>query len=468
MQIPPVIHRPLGTTKPPRSLGQREDGLERPVKEALTTGLKKIWNGFRSEHAAFVFICLYLIFEFNRPHVIYPWLDLLPLGKVLLFLAILFAFADKTSVAPPAAAVRPMVAFSVCVLLSMAFALSPSVAANEWVTFFGWVFVVLLIASVVSTRERLFLFIVVYFLVNLKMAQHGFRTWAFRGFGFSGWGVTGSPGWFQNSGEFGMQMAVFLPFILAYIGVFRRDWSFWVRMFFYAFAIMAAGSIIASNSRGAVVGLAVVGLWAVLYSPHRFKTLAAVALAAVLVHAVMPEEFKARFETAGEDGTSISRLTYWEYGKEAVRDNPMTGVGFRNWTIWVVAKHPEIIGLAGKRGDVEVIHNTYLEAATELGYPGFAVYLAIILQIFLTNRRSARLARRLNDRFLTATAVGLNGSLLVYLVPSYFMSVLYYPYIWILLAMTVSLSMVCRRQALTMSGQSARDTTGGSSSPRSI
>jgi probable O-glycosylation ligase (exosortase A-associated) len=413
--------------------------------------LKGIWQGFRQEHAAFVVTCIYLIFEYNRPHMIYPALNIIPWGKTLLLLSIFLAFSDRTSKAPPSAAWRSMLFFSSCVLLSMFFAFSPSSAAKEWTMFFGWFFVVLLLTSVVNTRKRLFLFLVVYFLCNLKMAQHGFRSWAMGGFGFSSWGVTGSPGWFQNSGEFSMEMVVFLPLVLAYIAAFRLDWSRWVRLFFYILVIMVIGSIIASASRGGILGLIVVGFWCLSYSRQRIKALIILTLVALLIFIAIPPEFKARFDTAGKDKTSLSRMTYWEYGLNAVRENPLTGVGFRNWTIWVPVMHPELVMRIGS-GDhieyhVEVIHNTYLEAATELGLLGLSVYFAILLQIFISNHRSFKIALKVKDRFLAATAMGLNGSLIGYMVPSYFMSVLYYPYIWILLSLTVCVSSICRLQA---------------------
>jgi O-antigen ligase len=389
---------------------------------------------------------MYLVLEYNRPQTVYPVIDIIPWGKTILGLAVALALMEKKSKRPPMAAVVPMVGFSICVLLSSVFAFSTSIAVEKWMDFFGWVFVVFLLTSVVRTRTRLLLFIGVYFLVNLKMAQHGFRTWALRGFGYESWGVSGSPGWFQNSGEFSMEMAVFLPLVLTYIAIFRMEWSRSVRMFFYLLAIMAIGSIIASASRGAVLGLVMVGLWGLAYSRQRVKALIAVFVGATLISMAMPPELKQRFETIGKDDTSFSRLSYWEYGKEAVRNNPLTGIGFRNWTSWVIKKHPEVGGVIGSGDRVEVIHNTYLEVATELGFLGAAVYSFILVEIFVINLRSARRARLIKDRFLTATAVGLNGSLVVYLVPSYFMSVLYYPYIWMLLAITVCLSTICKKE----------------------
>lgn len=423
------------------------EAAARPVAApGALAALKAIWQGIRHEQAVFVVTCIYLIFEYNRPQQIYPALDIIPWGKTLLLLALFLAFTDRSSTRPPAAAVVPMVGFAICVLASMAAAFSRSTALEQWVVFFSWFFVVLLITGVVNTRKRLFLFLAVYFLANLKMAQHGFRSWAMGGFGFSGWGVSGSPGWFQNSGEFSMEMVVFLPLVLAYIAAFRHEWSRGVKAFFYLLAIMATGSIIAASNRGGVVGLVMVGLWCLAYSRHRIKALVVIALAAALIYRVMPPEFKARFDTAGEDKTSLSRLAYWECGLEAIREHPATGIGFRNWPVWVAAKHPEVIMKVGEYDHVEVIHNTYLEAGTELGVTGGVVYLLLLVHIFILNVRSARIARARNDRFLLATAAGLNGSLMGYMVPSYFMAVLYYPYIWILLTLTVCVSTVCRQR----------------------
>lgn len=420
------------------------------------TSLKAIWHGFRREHAAFVVACIYLIFEYNKPYLIYPALGQIPWGKTLLLLALFLTIIDNTARKPPAAAIWPLLLFSISVLLSMVFSFSPSVALEGWTHFFSWVFVVLLITSVVNSRQRLFLFVVVYFLANFKMAQHGFRSWALKGFGFSGWGVTGSPGWFQNSGEFSLEMVVFLPLVLAYIATFRNDWSRWNKVFFYLLAVMVIGSIIATGSRGGILGLGVIGLWGVVFSRKRLKTFIIVSISIVVVYFAMPVELKERFVSAGNDTTSLSRLAYWQHGLQAIADNPITGIGFRNWTVWVEANYPEIHGLIGGR-KVEVIHNTYLEAATELGLLGAMSYLVIILQIYITNHRTAQIARIRNDRFLEATATGLNGSLFAYLLPSYFMSVLYYPYIWMLLALTVSASYISSHRLIDQTDRSFLD-----------
>jgi len=417
--------------------------MESTFTERAGSLVRQTWRAFKEESLAFWLLCIYLIFEYNKPQTVYPFLAVLPWGKVLLGSCFFFSFTDRKALPPPVLAVLPMLAFSVAVLLSTMTAYSSAISINHWIDFFSWVFVVLLITRVLTTKTRMLLFLITYFLVNIKMAQHGFFSWMSRGFSFTGWGVSGSPGWFQNSGEFSMEMGVFLPLALSYIVVFRHTWPRPLKVALYIIVVMAIGSIMACNSRGGIVGLAAVGLWGLMYSRERVKAFICLAAVAYIVYTFLPPQFKARFETAGEDRTSVSRIAYWNCGVQAVKENPLTGVGFRNWGPWASDNHPEIIGLNSSDKQIEVIHNTYLEAATELGGIGILVYLALQLQIFVLNRRNAKRASLAGDRFAEATAIGFTGSLFAYMVSSYFMSVLYYPYIWILFALTVSLTHIC-------------------------
>jgi len=44
-----------------------------------------------------------------------------------------------------------------------------------------------------------------------------------------------------------------------------------------------------------------------------------------------PPQFLARFQTAGQDATSLSRIFYWSKAKEMMRTHPWFGVGYYNW-----------------------------------------------------------------------------------------------------------------------------------------
>src|SRR5690606_15925554 len=191
-------------------------------------------------------------------------------------------------------------------------------------------------------------------LYSFKMSQHGFRTWLGNGFGFSDWGATGAPGWFHNSGEFGVQMCVFLPLSVEFILAMRPHWNRWVRYLFYVMPITAVASMVASSSRGALVGGGAVALWWVVRSKQRVRSLLAITLLGVLTWAVVPPEQKARFSSAGEDDTSTSRIERWTAGIEMANDYPVLGIGYNNW-----------LSYAGP-----LSHNIFIEAWSELGYTG--------------------------------------------------------------------------------------------------
>lgn len=415
--------------------------LHHTATPGVGTHVRSIIRAYWSQHPAFLVACLFLVMEYNRLHLVYPVIDVIPWGTVTLLLPILLAFVDKDARPPPRLAVFAVVAFSLSVAISALGAFSPAVSFDKWQRAASPMLFVLMLTTIVRTPQRLFLYVVTYFLVNLKMAQHGFVAWASRGFSFADWGVSGSPGWFQNSGEFAMQMAVFLPLVLAVIVTFRAMWGRPVRYFFYLLAVMVAGSIIASGSRGGLLGMAGVALWLITYSKQRVRALVIVAALTVAVVSIMPQEFKDRFSSAGEDSTSVSRLVYWEHGLATLADHPITGIGFANWTTYVASVYPELVGLAGG-GGVEVIHNTFLEAATELGWLGALVYATILILILRTNLRTGRVARERGDRLSMAIAQGTNGALLAYVITSFFMSVLYYPVIWMLLVFTACVASI--------------------------
>ena len=420
-----------------------DNEIEFNIKRALTY----IWSAIKQEKFVFYVTCIYLVFEYNRLHVIYPVLNIIPWGSIFILFGLLLMLLDRDSKIPSLSSYFPLILFSISVLLSTVYSISPDYSLSTLSIFYVWIFVILLLTSVITTKRRMLLFIVVYFLVNLKMAQHGFRSWAGNGFGYSSWGVTGSPGWFQNSGEFSMQMAMFLPMVLAFLIVFRKKWSLGIRCIFYILIILTVGSIIACGSRGGVLGLFSVTIWYLLFFNRHIKSIVVIIISILLIYTIMPSDFKDRFSNIGKDPTSVSRLTYYTISKEVVSQNPLTGIGHNCWQLWVLQNRPELVSFSNNGSvKVEVVHNTYLEAATEVGLLGAMSYFLMLLFIYKTNHYSIKVSNKVKSDFISATAKGLNGSLIVYLANSYFMSVLYYPYIWILYALTVCVYYLSKKE----------------------
>ena len=404
--------------------------------DLYTLSPRKVWAAVKDQGLPFWLLCVYLVFEYVRPQTIWPALDFAPFAMLsLLGAAVALMLSPGGGGKPNKAGTTLMVLYQVVILISSVQAYQPSESYAWFSLFFSWLVIYYLIIRIVNTRVKFFLFMMLYFLVNLKMAQHGFITWAKSGFGFSSWGVSCAPGWFQNSGECGTQMAMVFPLWVYFIVALSGFWSKKIKWVMWLLPLMALGTVIATGSRGALLAVMVSGFFMVLRSPYRIKAALVAAVIGTLVYLATPPEFKERFEQAGDDRTSQTRIIYWAHGIEMMDEFPVLGVGYRNWIPYYSDHWPEDAPFQG----VELPHNIFLEIGTELGGAGLLVYFLMIMFTFICNAGSRRISRVVGDRFLLYSGYALDAALLAFLVSGQFVSIAYYPFFWINLAMTVSL-----------------------------
>jgi O-antigen ligase len=408
----------------------RRSGAIQALYSLSPTGILK---SLTHQPASFWFVLIYLLFEYVRPQQIYEKILGPPYALIAIILALVSFLFEQRKLRFQMPELL-LAIFTLVVLASSTTAFDPSVSFsyNNLSLYFGWVLIYLMIANSVDTEERFFLFLLFFLVYSFKMAQFGTRGWAAYGFGFDAYGATGAPGFFRNSGEFGIQMCVFFPLIVAFILALKEYWPRWLRLVAWGVAATAITGIIASSSRGALVGLAGVSLWMLLKSRHKFRGLLATIAFAGLVYAITPAEQKARFQSVGQDDTSISRTTNWKQGIGIMNQFPVLGIGYANWRKYHSVYY----------GNELLPHNVFIEAGSELGYSGLVAFIALIWCTFAINARTRRLARQYPEegRFMTRMAHGLDGALVGFLVSGFFVTVLYYPYFWINLAMTVGLN----------------------------
>lgn len=410
-----------------------------------------VWHFIRRQPPSFWLINLYLFLEYVRPQDIYEAVYGLPIP----FWTIMACGAAYVleGARPRAWTIADsfLVLFTAIVLFSGAAAYSPSQSFEEFPLYFSWLLVYLLITAIVSNERRLFVFMLLYLVYNVKMTQHGIRGWAESGFGFRSWGVSCAPSWFQNSGECGIQMSMIFPVALFLLLAVKPLWAKWK---FWGLGLMLVGgsliTMVASSSRGALLALGGIALWMILTNRRRrIKSLLAVAVMTVLVLVLLPAEQMDRFREMGTDGTSVTRKTYWADGIEIMRDYPALGIGYRNWLPYY-RRHYNPVG--------EVPHNIFIEAGAELGIVGLVGFVLLILATFVLNRRTRRIASRLEGveaKYLWALGYGLDGALIGFLIGGMFVTVLYYPFFWVNLAMTVAAYNATRGYARRLKQESA-------------
>lgn len=394
--------------------------------------VREVWRYFVRQPLAYWLICLYLFFEYVRPQQIYQPLDGFPYTQTILILTCIAWVVQGMPLRRWLVTDTFLVLYSALVIFTSYASYYPAEAREQWIFFFPWVLIYFLITTLVSTRGRILIFVGTFLLWSLKMSQHATRSWFLDGFRFRPWGTTGAPGWFQNSGEFAIQMVIFLPLSICFVLALRPYLKTWKKALLWIVPVTAIIGIMSSSSRGgqlAAVGAVIVLL---LNSRFRAKAIVGVALAAFIALRFLPPEQIERFSNMGDDRTSELRLILWEDGREILSQHPVFGIGYGNWLPYYLTRY---------NPEGQVVHNIFLEAGAEMGYAGLATFIFGILSLFLINWKTRRFARRLGPegKLFFFLSIGLDAGLVGFLIGGFFVTILYYPFFWIQLALAASL-----------------------------
>lgn len=194
-------------------------------------------------------------------------------------------------------------------------------------------------------------------------------------------------------------------------------------------------AVCATFSRGALLGIGVMLLVALLLRAVRGTTVVAAVVTASVVlgvvwttHAEVVERSlleKEHIAAANVD----SRYTTWTMAAEMTADSPLLGQGPGGFAAASQAYVPDDVGAV----EQTVVHNMYLDVASELGLLGLAAFLTVIGY----GVRGALRARRMDERRRLADAVlvAFAGTLTA----ACFLSEQFYLPIWLLVALGVAL-----------------------------
>ena len=421
-------------------IGRRSAARAQAAEPALalySLRIADLWRFVKKQPISFWLLNGYLFFEYVRPQSIYTALSVLPWAQICIYAAAVTAFMKGEFSRKYGTADLLMGVFTAIILIGCLTAYSPSRAFERLPIWLSWLLIYLIYTAVVNTEQRMLVVLTGFILYNFKMSLHGTRSWAQIGFGFRDWGVTGAPGWFQNSGEFGIEMAIFLSISGYFFFALRSHWPKWKQLAMLFVPVTAVIGGIGSSSRGALIGFAAVAAWMLMWSKYRIMSIVAAVILTFGVIFLVPPESKARWTEIGSDSSSVTRLTYWRHGRQIMREHPVFGIGFENWLPYYRANY-------NPRGQVS--HNPFIQAGSELGFPGLLTYTLMIVITMKYNIDTRKRAKKLGEsgRFLYWMGHGMDGALMGYLASGFFVTVLYYPFFWINLAMTVSLNNIAR------------------------
>jgi hypothetical protein len=95
-------------------------------------------------------------------------------------------------------------------------------------------------------------------------------------------------------------------------------------------------------------------------------------------------------------------------------------------------------------------HNIFIQVGTDTGGSGLLIYCMILYRNFKCAREISKLSPGADStsKFARSVARGLATALIGFIIAGQFVSVVYYPFLWINLAMTVALKNIVKRSAV--------------------
>lgn len=402
------------------------------------------WFCIRRPYAGLI---LYLCLEFLRPTERFPMLAPLHLTRfVAVFVLIGWLVRRKKDgfdlgvKAPENFAVAMFLAAAA---LSIPFAVWKSPAFDTTLDIARMVIVYVLIANIINTPKRLMGFMAAYIILNVfvsgeQLFHYGTTSASPEGL----LRVGGSSGSFLGEdGDFALAMGVALPF------AYYLAWSSikpLLRGLSAVAAFMLVASVIATGSRGGLVGMAAVVLTLVIRSRKR-RVAAAVLLGVVfLTIAFAPGPYLHRMATIAapheRDLTAQSRMLSWQAARKMFIDHPFVGVGAGNFLTAFVALY------GGSYSWSKNAHNVFYQAAAELGLCGLLSFLLLLgCALGRSVILNARLVRAgLGTAPVTAFAAALFPSTVGFVTSGSFQTPLYYPHIFIIAALAVALNNIAK------------------------
>ncbi len=235
----------------------------------------------------------------------------------------------------------------------------------------------------------------------------------------------------------GMALALVMTIpLLAYLAMTadRRT----IRMLLWAALALTTLAAVFTYSRGGFIGLVV--CYGLLLLRSRYRILGAAMMAFLLVLAVplLPERYTARIgtiQTYDQDESAMSRIVMWHMAMRIAADNPIVGGGFK------VFVEPTAYTAYFPESDVmRDVHSSYFQMLGEHGFIGLFLFLALGLSVFadcLWVRRRTR--RRLDLHSERILADMLMISLCGYAASGTFLTMAFYDYLYLEVAMVVIL-----------------------------
>ena len=383
----------------------------------------------------FAGITLFTIFVFYRPYELIPGLGFLQFGAFVIAMATLLIYvptqlSTEGSLTMLSTEVKCVLALTALAILTMP--ISRNLAA-AWTTFndpfIKAVLIFIVMVNVVRTRKRLMTLVWLSLIISIYISLMAINLYFKGEFKTEGYRVSiDLIGLFNNPNDLAIQLVTMIPIA---VGLALASKNALWRWFYLAVGGLFLFGMLITFSRGAFlafVAMAAVLVWK-LGRAQRVKYSFISMVVGVLFLAIAP----------GNYGLRILSIIFPSL-------DPVGSAGARRdgllLSLLVTIRNPWGIGIGNSPGFSPhglQTHNSYTQVSSELGLLGLAAYLLFIVSALRKLGAIEQTQYAANERdWFYFMAIGLQGSLVAFMVSSFFGSVAYLWYVYYLVAYAVA------------------------------
>ena len=391
------------------------------------------WICKRGHTLSFAGLFVFTFLVYFRPYELFPslsWLSksafIVALITVVVFVPTQLGLENKITATPRE--VKLVFVLLITGVLSIPFAVAPSRAFQSFTEYLKVIVVFVIMVNVVRTEKRLTKLIVLVLVASCVLSIGALNDYRLGNLVLQGRRIAGViGGLFSNPNDLALHLVTMIPLSLAMMLGSR---SLLKKGLYLACSLLLMAGMVATFSRGGFLGfVCVMGFLVWKLAPRNRMFFGALGLAAVLATiAIAPSAYRSRLATTN-DASAVARTDDLKRSILVAARHPAFGVGMDNYIIYSNVN--------------KTTHNAYTQVAAEMGVVALLVYVAFLVTPFRQLKRIEQTALTIKRKPpVYYLAIGLQASLVAYMVVSFFASVAYLWYAYYLVAYCVCLRRV--------------------------
>jgi probable O-glycosylation ligase (exosortase A-associated) len=419
----------------PTRVGPSEVVESGRLDSAATSPLTaETWISKRGHALSYAGIFVFTFLVYFRPYELFPslaWLSKSALVVAIFTLAVFIPtqLGLENRITAKPREIKLVFALVLTGILSVPFALEPTRAFLSFVEYLKVVVIFIVMVNVIRTEKRLQSLILLVLFVSCVLSLAALNDYRVGNLALQGRRIEGLiGGLFSNPNDLALHLVTMIPISLTLVlgsrGLINKG------LYLVCSLLLMAG-MVATFSRGGFLGfICVMGFLVWKLARRNRLIFGGVALAVILATiALAPSAYRSRITTTNDD-SAVARTDDLKRSILVAARHPFFGVGMDNYILYSNLS--------------KATHNAYTQVAAEMGAAGFLMYLLFLITPFKRLRKieQATWSAKRKPR-LYYLAVGLQASLVGYMVVSFFASVAYQWYVFYIIAYAICLGRIC-------------------------